>query len=149
MPNTRRPALGLDREFVRLVHHRAYRDVVERQFGFWDVEQQDEFFNGDWLRGGIEIIEADGEGCGYVAIKERDECVLIRELVIDPRFQGRGIGTLVLSEAVELGTSRGIPVRIGALHQNRNIGLYRRLGYVEIGRDDTHVFLEHRPHGAG
>lgn len=33
-----------DREFARLAHHAAYRDVVERQFGPWDEASQDDFF---------------------------------------------------------------------------------------------------------
>lgn len=44
----RRPATDADTEFARGVHHLAYRNVVERQFGEWDVVRQDQFFANDW-----------------------------------------------------------------------------------------------------
>ena len=44
---TRRPAREPDTEFARQIHHLAYRDVVERQFGPWVEADQDNFFQGD------------------------------------------------------------------------------------------------------
>jgi hypothetical protein len=44
MQITKRPAENFDTEFVRHVHHLAYRDVVIRQYGAWDEKVQDEFF---------------------------------------------------------------------------------------------------------
>ena len=41
---TKRRAEATDAEFARSVHHRAYRDVVIRQYGMWDEKAQDDFF---------------------------------------------------------------------------------------------------------
>ena len=40
-----RPATADEKDFCRQVHHLAYRDVVERQFGRWDESQQEVYFN--------------------------------------------------------------------------------------------------------
>ena len=40
----RRTATSEDFELARSIHHRAYRDVVLRQFGAWNEEEQDQFF---------------------------------------------------------------------------------------------------------
>jgi GNAT superfamily N-acetyltransferase len=88
------------------VHHAAIRETVERQFGDWDETQQDVFFANDWNGGTFEVIEFDGVPCGYVCIEDRADDVHVRELDIDPAFQGLGIGTAVLGDVIDLARSR-------------------------------------------
>jgi ribosomal protein S18 acetylase RimI-like enzyme len=142
MKITRRAATELDTEFARLVHHRAYRDVVERQFGGWNEHDQDRFFAGDWRDAQFEMILADGVPCGYLCIEERSHDIHVRELLLSPEFQGQGIGTSILREVQERARARHVPVHLGTFHQNRALDLYRRLDFEEIGRTDTHVALE-------
>jgi ribosomal protein S18 acetylase RimI-like enzyme len=142
---TRRLATDADTSWARRVHHAAVRGVVERQFGTWDEAQQDRFFASDWCGGQFEVVEFDGEPCGYVCIESRPDDVHVRELDIDPAYQGRGIGTAVLHEAIELARSRGVPVVLGTLHENLASRLYWRLGFVETGRTDTHTLFRFDP----
>ena len=138
---TRRPATDADTDFARNAHHAAYRDVVVRQFGAWDEAQQDDFFAGDWSGAVFEIIECDGEACGYVAIENRDHDVHVRELVVLPGHQNRGIGTAVLASAIATAEARAVPIVLGALHANRAALLYRRLGFEEYERTPTHTLF--------
>jgi ribosomal protein S18 acetylase RimI-like enzyme len=141
----RRPATEADFDFARRVHHEAYRDVVERQFGRFG-EEQDQFFARNWAKHPHEIVLSDGVPCGYVAVYDRDEAVVFSELVILPAFQGRGIGTFLLREQMERARGRGVPVWLGVLHENhRAATLYRRLGFRETGRTDTHILMEWWP----
>jgi GNAT superfamily N-acetyltransferase len=143
---TRRPATPADAAWARRVHHAAVRDVVERQFGSWDEAQQDRFFDRDWSGGSFEVIEHAGVPCGYVCIEDRPDDVHIRELDIDPSFQGRGIGTSIIRSAIELARARGVPVVLGTLHENRGAQrLYQRLGFVETGRTETHMLFRLDP----
>ena len=100
---TTRPATEADTEFARRVHHAAYRDVVERQFGPWDEAAQDGFFARDWRDSTFAIVLADGTPCGYACVEDRsagaEADVHVRELVIAPQYQGRGIGTALLRDA--------------------------------------------------
>ena len=144
---TRRPALETDADFARRVHHRAYREVVERQFGLWDEAQQDRFFDGDWRAGGFEIVLCDGVPCGYLCVEDRPDDVHVREIVLLPEFQGRGIGSRLLSDVIAHARQRGVPVRLGTHHQNRAQRLYRRLGFREIGRTGTHLLFERSTDG--
>ena len=142
---TRRPATAADTPWARAVHHAAVRDVVERQFGGWDEAQQDQFFDNDWSGRRFEVIECDGVACGYVCIEDRAGDVHVREIDIDPSFQGRGIGSAVLRSAIEHARTRGVPVVLGTLHENRAAQLYRRLGFAETGRTDTHTLFRLDP----
>jgi ribosomal protein S18 acetylase RimI-like enzyme len=141
---TRRPARASDQEFARSVHHLAYRDVVADQFGRWDEAEQTAYFDAAWPQHDHEIIECGGVACGYVAIEVAEDAVHVHELVLHPDFQGRGLGTAALSEAIESARARGLPVDLRVLHRNRAVDLYLRLGFVEYGQTPTHRLLRLR-----
>jgi ribosomal protein S18 acetylase RimI-like enzyme len=134
-----------DREFARLAHHSAYRDVVERQFGPWDEAMQDGFFENEWNPEKKQILCVDGVDCGYYVVEHQPDDIHVRELVIHPDFQGRGIGTLFLQRLQKEAEESGVPVRLGTFQQNHAVRLYRRLGFREIGTTEAHVLLEWRP----
>jgi len=139
---TKRLASAGDTDFARSVHHRAYREVSERQYGPWDEKAQDEFFADGWAGAPHEIILCDGTPCGYACVEQREGDIHVRELVIDPEFQGRGVGTRILQELFEDARARKVPVRLGTHRLNRAAGLYRRLGFREYERTDTHILME-------
>jgi Ser/Thr protein kinase RdoA (MazF antagonist) len=142
---TLRPATAADTELARRVHHAAYRDVVERQFGPWEDAAQDAFFAADWGDATFEIILAGGTPCGYTCIEERDADLHVRELVIAPAFQGRGIGSALLRQVQRRARARGVPVHLGTFTQNRALALYERLGFREIARTAAHLTLRWTP----
>ena len=138
----RRPALESDTAFARQVHHLAYRDVVEPQFGAWVEADQDGYFEGDWQPAGIDIVLCNGVPAGYTCIEDREDDIHIHELVIHPNYQDMSVGSAILREAIARGHRRRVPVRIATFHQNRAADFYRRLGFQEIGRSETHINLE-------
>lgn len=142
MKITRRLAVESDTEYAREVHHRAYREVIERQFGAWDGAEQDGFFAQDWGKGGFEIILCDGVPCGYMLVERRADYVQLWELVIDPDFHGQGIGSFLLREIQAEARARSLPVRLQTLHKNRAYELYRRMGFVDAGRTETHTLMQ-------
>src|SRR5688500_5151390 len=142
---TRRPALESDTPFARETHHGAYRDVVTRQFGPWDEAKQDTLFARDWVDSQFEILEVDDIPCGYTCIEERAADFHVREIVVHPAHQNRGIGTAVLRETIERARAKGVPVHLGTFVNNRAADLYRRLGFQETGRTDTHILMEWCP----
>ena len=141
---TRRAATDADTPFAREAHHGAYREAVERQFGPWEEARQDELFGRDWADGEFEMLEVDGVPCGYVCIEEREKDFHVREIVVHPAYQGRGIGTAVLRETQERARAKGVPVVLGTFLTNRAAELYRRLGFRETGRSETHILMEWR-----
>ena len=142
---TRRPATDADTPFAREAHHGAYREAVERQFGQWDEARQDLLFARDWADAQFDVIELDGVPCGYACIEERDADFHVREIVVHPHFQGRAIGTAVLRETQERARARNVPVHLGTFLTNRAAELYRRLGFQETGRTESHILMEWRP----
>ena len=142
---TKRQATGADHKFVRAVHHRAYRDVVERQYGRWQLDEQDRLFDVQWVADAHEIIFCDSIACGYCRIEYLVDHIYIRELVIDPGVQGRGIGSRVMEGVISDAAARKISVRLQTHLVNRAADLYRRLGFHEYDKTDTHILMEWRP----
>ena len=82
--------------------------------------------------------------CGYICVENREEDIHIREIVIDPKFQGKGLGTSLLREIIEDAEARQVPVRLGTQQANRAVNLYRKLGFREFERTTTHILMEWR-----
>ena len=69
----------------------------------------------------------------------------VREIVIAPAFQDRGIGTALLRTTLERAAEQGAPVRLRTNRANyRAAALYRRLGFQNVGRTPTHLLFEWR-----
>ncbi|MEI7603946.1 MAG: GNAT family N-acetyltransferase [bacterium] len=125
----RRQAKIEDTDFARSVHHTAYKDVVIRQFGSWDEEKQNNFFNSDWKNiDRMEIILFDDIPCGYCRFDYEKDQIIGHELVISPDFQGKKI-----------------PIRLGALKLNRALNLYRKLGFNDENTDENFVGMVYYP----
>ena len=105
---------------------------------------QDKFFADSWAAATHEIISYGDVPCGYLHIEHRANDIQIHELVIDPEFQGNGIGSHILRETMGIAGTRSIPIHLRVLRLNRAANLYRRLGFREIGTTDTHVLMEWR-----
>jgi len=141
---SKRQATETDHEFARSVHHRAYRDVIERQYGPWDETEQDRLFDAAWVAAAHEIVLCDAVACGYCRIECRDDAIVVHELVIDPNFQGRCTGTRIMESVLKDAAKRAVPVRLQTQLVNRAANLYRRLGFRERGRTDRHILMEWR-----
>lgn len=135
-----------DREFARRVHHEAYREVVMKQFGEWNEELQDQFFEDGWSKGIVrQIVVIDGVDGGVVqrVIRESPEDELfLSELQLLPQFQRRGIGSVIIRQLQSEAKSRGIPLRLQVLRDNQARRFYERLGFIVIGETDTVVKME-------
>lgn len=141
MALTWRPATAADEEFARRVHHLAYRDVVQSQFGEWNEGQQDAYFRDAWPRRPHEIVEWDGKPCGYVAVEFSATRADIHELVLHPEYQNQGIGTAILGETISRARALDLPVYLQVLRENRAAGLYERLGFEEYDQTLTHSLM--------
>ena len=98
-------------------------------------------FGKDWAAADHEILLCDGVPCGYVSVEKHTDHVHVRELVVLPEFQGRGIGTAFLEGVMDDAKAGQVSVRLGVLQQSRAVSFYRRLGFLEYDRTETHVMM--------
>jgi GNAT superfamily N-acetyltransferase len=141
MPVTTRLATAADHELLRRIHHAAYRDVVERQFGRWDEAEQDSYFEKSLGGHDIAIIELDGRAIGSLAVVESESSVQLLEIQILPEYQSRGFGTQLVQCELARAASLGKPLRLQVLRANRARELYERLGLRVVGHTQIHYLM--------
>jgi ribosomal protein S18 acetylase RimI-like enzyme len=82
------------------------------------------------------LLEDESATAGLIVLEERDDALLIYSVAIAPERQSKGLGQRLLAFAEEVARNRQLPKV--ALFTNakmeRNIGIYRRFGYVETRR---------------
>lgn len=139
---TKRLPTPQDLEFLRELHHAAYRDVVTRQFGAWDEQRQDESFMSDLAGARFQILLIDEVPIGAVGLDESDVCIRLAELWILPAYQGRGLGASILRGLQERARQAGMALTLSVLKANRARALYERHGFVVVGETDTVYRME-------
>jgi ribosomal protein S18 acetylase RimI-like enzyme len=81
---------------------------------------------------------------GCLVLAPRSERVLqMRQVAVDPEFQGSGIGRQLVGEAEAFARARGFAEMM--LHARETaVPFYRRLGYAEVGEPFVEIGLPHR-----
>jgi len=137
-----RPASDQDTEFAKNIHHRAYHDVIVKQFGSWNLQRQDEYFAIGWSKQGFQIIELDQTPCGYLRFEDMPGETYIHELVIDPTYHNLGIGSYLLRRMQDGAKQKNAKLTLQVLRVNRAYDLYTREGFRKIGESETHYQME-------
>ncbi len=140
-----RPATPTDRDFLRTLHHSAYRDVVIRQFGVWDEQDQDARFDASLADTPLCIVEDGGTAIGAIAVREHSDCLELIELQILRERQNQGLGSLLLRQQMQVARANGKPMRLRVLLENRARALYERNGFTTTGQTEIQYLMEWKP----
>ena len=98
-----RPCTAGDEAFARRLHREAYEDVVTRQFGCWDEARQRSLFDAKWDPARFQVVVADSQPVGLLAIERRDDEVFgaVRKYGL---LERTSISTMEVSTVKRLGT---------------------------------------------
>ncbi len=90
------------------------------------------------------VVEADGRIIGGLIMMFETDQATIANIAIDPRLQGQGIGGRLMKLAESKAREKDFSELHLATHVllNENISLYRHLGWQEVNRDETRVFMK-------
>ena len=125
-------------DFVYNLKKNAYMKYVEEIRG-WNEDAQKEYFKKfiDTYKENIYIIQINGKDIGFY----NDEYLEngdyeVGNICIIPEYQGKGIGTKILKDILELHKDKNIHIQY--FKQNPVGNLYKRLGFEENGETKTH-----------
>jgi ribosomal protein S18 acetylase RimI-like enzyme len=86
--------------------------------------------------GEVWLLDDEGAVAGLIVLQDRDDALLIYSVAVAPERQRAGLGQRLLAYAEEVARKRRL-AKV-TLYTNakmvRNIGIYRRFGYVETRR---------------
>ena len=108
----------------------------------WDEEFQRDFHRRRFAEKPFFEVRRADRPAGCLAFQVESDHVRFGEFYLLPACQGRGFASAILAHCLALADGLGLPVRLEHLHRNPVGSLYRRHGFVEIGRSDIHSFME-------
>jgi ribosomal protein S18 acetylase RimI-like enzyme len=129
-----RPAAAGDIEFAWRLYELLMRARTEALIA-WRAERQREVVENAARSGGMRMIVAEGEACGWLHVHEAADSIELHQLYLAPAWQGRGIGTSILGALQRQAAASQRPLRLNVLVNNPARRLYERLGF-RIERSD-------------
>ena len=127
------------KEFVYQTKKNAYKQYVEANWGPWNEEDQRKYYEKfiSTVAEDAWIIQMNGKDIGfYNGMTLEDGSYEIGNICIIPEYQGKGIGTQVLKDIMEL--HKGQDLHIQYFKQNPVGKLYERLGFQSNGETEFH-----------
>jgi len=127
-----------DYDFIYNLKKNAYMKYVDEIWG-WNEENQKEYFKKfiDTYKNNIYIIQINGIDIGFYndeILKNGD--YEVGNICIIPEYQGKGIGTKILKDILEINKDKNIHIQY--FKQNPVGNLYARLGFIPNGETDYH-----------
>ena len=129
-----RPATGADNEFCYQLHKAAMGEYITAVWD-WDEQVQRGFHDRAFSPGLWQIITAGGSDVGVLNVEYRPGEIYVARIEIHPDYQGRGIGTRLISALIDEARQKGRDLVLDVLTVNhRARALYQRLGMTEVAR---------------
>jgi len=142
---TLRKARPEDSEFTYCVKKAAFKEYVERVWG-WDEKEQRKLHEQRFKAQDFRVINVAGKDIGIMAMEVAPDCIRLNQLFLLPEHQGKGIGRECVLMIMEEAKQLGLPVRLRVLKVNpRALAFFQKLGFTRTGETDTHDLMEKDP----
>ncbi|MEV6104068.1 GNAT family N-acetyltransferase [Streptomyces sp. NPDC051940] len=140
-----RPASAADTESIAELRAVVMRPDLER-LGRYDAVRVRQRFRDAFVPEHAWVIEADGGAfAGSVALRPDGDAHWLEHFFLDPRLQGRGIGSAVLSRLLRRCDEDSVRVRLNVLQGSPARRLYERHGFTFVSEDPIDVYLVREP----
>ncbi|WP_408020229.1 GNAT family N-acetyltransferase [Spirochaeta lutea] len=82
------------------------------------------------------VVMRGEEILGFYMVTLGEQKLFLNHLYIDPKFQGRGIGTKLLNHAKQIALVNNTGIELEALKERRSNSFYSSNGFVKIGESE-------------
>jgi ribosomal protein S18 acetylase RimI-like enzyme len=125
-----RQATEEDLTLTYKIKKNALQEYLEMLWGWNDISQR-EFHQEEYKKDHFQVIELQNEAIGYLEIIPSDDHIFLANLMILKRFQGQGIGKIIMEDLI-----RNYPnIQLEVLKVNhRAVQFYQEFGF-EIVED--------------
>ena len=115
--------------------------------GGGDEAWQQQHFYQHFDPSGCQVIVAEGHDVGVLSVVRHAEVVYLSNIAVLPIYQGRGIGTHLITALLDEAHRGGRRLALQVLKVNRARHLYARLGFTITGETATHYVMHALPKG--
>ncbi|MEV6847375.1 GNAT family N-acetyltransferase [Actinoplanes sp. NPDC051411] len=146
-PWTLRSAVAADLEVLAELRAAVLRSDLER-LGRYDEHRVRQRLRDSFSPAHTSIILSSGDLAGSITLRpDTDGRQLLEHFYLDPRLQGRGLGSAVLKTVLDRADSRDQTVGLDVLQGSAARRLYERHGFVVESEDPIDVFMVRTPRG--
>jgi ribosomal protein S18 acetylase RimI-like enzyme len=140
-----RQATDDDYEYLYRLNEATMRTYAEQTYGPWDETLNRRIFAERFRPATTQILVVDGQDAGMLEVLPTETGIHLANIRVAPEYQGRGIGTRLVSEVLRDAHGRGLSVTLGVLKVNPARRLYERLGFVVVEESEQRYRMEARP----
>ena len=135
-----RPALNSDFDYCRCLYFGEMQWIIdELQL---DLAAQENGFQQQWNPMQVRIITLDDANVGWVQTIRQDEALFVGQIIVERRFQRRGVGTEIMRRLIADAAERRLPVLLSVVKINPARTLYQRLGFHVTHEDDRKFYMK-------
>jgi ribosomal protein S18 acetylase RimI-like enzyme len=115
---------------ARVEEHTSIRRIYRNTLSKWWFVSSEQHFD-SIKKGRVYVALNNGSVVGYVnaRLDNRQNCVYITELAVEPSYQKMGIGTALVKKVIEVAGGRPVFVKT-----NQAVGFYEKLGFKIVGK---------------
>lgn len=138
------PAVDTDFDFLYQLNKTTMQHIVIKTYGAWDEAlQRQEYINNFSLVNNF-IVVSEKTAIGNFSFKETSSKIFIKNLQILPAYQGKGIGSSILNEALQTAKlkSKTLELRVYRINEKAE-ALYEKLGFIVVAETSTHFFMRY------
>jgi ribosomal protein S18 acetylase RimI-like enzyme len=128
-----RKAHAQDLDLTYKIKKNALKEYLEMLWG-WNEKAQKDFHENQFNKDHYQIIEQEDEAIGYLEIESYEDHIFLANLMILPRFQGQGIGKIIMGDLLK--NNSNIQLEVLKVNQ-RAIQFYKGFGFTIV--DDLEV----------
>ena len=132
-----------DKEWLYSLYCKTMRTCIEKTWG-WDEKFQYEGFSNNLSPEHFEIVVLHGKSIGGFCLKEKIDHLWLEMILIDPLYQGKGLGKALLQSIIRTSLSKGIPLKLSVIKANPVKQFYEKLGFEQYDENDSFYMLRHR-----
>jgi ribosomal protein S18 acetylase RimI-like enzyme len=110
-----------------------------------DKAAQADYFKKRWASQETRIITLAGIDIGWLQTRPQDGALFLAQFFIDPAFQNRGIGTVVMKCLVHEAEDTGQVMTLSVVRINPAQRLYKRLGFYVTHEDESKAYMRCEP----
>ena len=134
-----RPSTASDAGWMAELRAEVLRPDLER-LGRWDATRVRERFLTAFDAARTWVVQVDGADAGLVAVRHEEDAHWLEHFYLQPRHQGRGLGTAVMAHLMNAHRDQR-PFRLNVLQGSPARRLYERHGFTLEHEDAVDVFL--------
>jgi GNAT superfamily N-acetyltransferase len=142
-----RDATDADFALLQRLHYAGMKSYVTQLLG-WDDEVQMRILRERFDPRLLSVIRCEDRDVGILQVTRTPAAFRLDNILIDPAYQRRGMGTAVLAALIAESKDRGGRLALSVLRPNPARALYERAGFVVVREDDARIEMAYRPDGA-